>query len=229
LEPKAIRPVSKKEGSAWAEKPAKKEGRAFFKFGSEGKKATEEKEEDGGKNVGIEVDAEGKMIPAMEIAAEDQEKLTKKKGRGALGGVGDFLFGSGGGKAQGKQEDEVEEREEEGAEKMKVWGSRTSSGDAVVGKEEMEVERAAAAAAAEKLAAWTVEKKGKEEGMEASEDSAAAGSKWMRKGHAAIHVEEKEKRAEETVSHASIDKKLRQAKGGEEAQDQAPPSKKVFV
>ena len=96
--------------------------------------------------MGVEVDAEGKMIPAMEIAAEDQEKLTKKKGRG----VGDFLFGSGGGKAQGKQEDEVEEREEEGAEKMKVWGSRTSSGDAVVGKEEMEVERAAAAAAARK-------------------------------------------------------------------------------
>ena len=196
LEPKVIRPVSKKEGSAWAEKTTKKEGRAFSKFGGEGKKSTaeeeeeEEEEEKGGEKVGVEVDAEGKLTAAV---TEEQEKMTKKKGRGPIRAVGDFLFGKGGGKAQGTKEDEVEKREEQGREKQKVWGSRISSNGAVMTKEEMEAERAAAAAAAEELAASRVEKEGKEEmekGMEAGEESAAVGAKWMKKGHAAVHVGE---------------------------------------
>jgi len=229
LEPKVIRLVSKKEGSAWAEKTTKKEGRAFSKFGGEGKKATaeeeeEEEEEKGGEKVGVKVDAEGKLTAAV---TEKQEKMMKKKGRGPIGAVGDFLFGKKGGKAQGTKEDEVEEREEQGREKQKVWGSRISSNGAVMTKEEMEAERAAAAAAAEELAASRVEKEGKEEmekGMEAGEESAAVGAKWMRQGH----MGEIEK-TEEGETHESIDKKLRQGKDGGEAQGQAPPSKNVFV
>ena len=48
----------------------RKDGR-FSNLVARGRRRPEIKEEDGGKNVGVEVDAEGKMIPAMEIAAED--------------------------------------------------------------------------------------------------------------------------------------------------------------
>ena len=102
----------------------------------------------------------GRWVTASKFLAPPKTRLKKQRaepdGRTKRGKArckarwASHKAGGGGSKAQGKQEDEVEEREEEGAEKMKVWGSRTSSGDAVVGKEEMEVERAAAAAAARK-------------------------------------------------------------------------------
>lgn len=237
LEPKAIRPVSKKEGSAWAEKTTKKEGRAFFKFDGEAKKTTEEAEDEDEekerwKKVEVEVSVDDKMIPVPRRVGKGQENETEKTDRGALGAVGDFLWGSGGGKAQqGNKGNEVEEREEEGTEKERVWGSRSKNHD-IVSKEKMEGERAAAAVAKEEVEASAVEMEGKEaQGREASglENYTAVGSKRMKIGHSAIRVEEKGQQEEEET-HESIDKKLRQQQGkGGEAEGKKPPSKKVFL
>ncbi|KAM3569628.1 hypothetical protein VYU27_008276 [Nannochloropsis oceanica] len=234
LEPKDIRPVSKKEGSAWAEKTTKKEGRAFFnKFDGEAKSATEDQDEKKKRwKVEVEVSADDKMIPTPKKITEERENLTKKTDQGALGSVGDFLWGSGGGKTQGINGNEVREREEEGIEKkQRVWGSRSKNHD-VVNMEEMEEERAAGTVAAkEDAGASAVEREGteaQEREVSGLEDNISIGSKRMKIGHPAIRVEERGQKGEEET-HESIDKKLRQQQGkGVEAEGQVPPSKKLF-